>query len=181
MKRIIAVLAFCCAQVVLSSDALSADELIIPVLGESWFVAANTPPLDAFQAEKTDRGFHYQGAASQGFNISCFVEKPTNDRPGHEACFEHYWPLAKRNPTIDQDSVRVTKSTNYTKVSYDTTIGPLMHHANYYLSHEGRWLDIHVSTLSTLPSDKILTTFEESLQLRAKSSLRADAHGSTGN
>lgn len=177
MKRILVVTMWCMVLLDLNFRAVQADELIIPVLGEAWVVTADAPPLDAFQGEKSGQGFHYQAASSQGFNISCFVEKPANDKQGHEACLEYYWPKAKRNPMIDQKSVQIFKKANFSKVTYDVTAGVTMRNANYYIAHDGRWVDIHVSMLSTLPDEEILEDFEKSLRLRSVSSLLPKAAG----
>jgi hypothetical protein len=149
-------------------NTLRADPFTIPVLGESWSIALDTPALDVFQGRLHDEGYQFQGASSNGFNISCFVEKPANDKQGHAACFDYYWTKMKRNPLIDPKSVSISKQKNFVRVSYDyTTSSPKLpsQHVNYYIAHKDRWIDIHISMVPALSRKDVTAALEKSLKL----------------
>ncbi|QDV52244.1 hypothetical protein [Gimesia fumaroli] len=153
-----------------SSASLKADGFVAPILGESWFIVADTPTLAVFQGQLRKSGYQYQAASANGFNISAFVEQPANKSITHTGCFEHYWPKMKRNPLIDVDSVEIMKGDHFVKVSYDFKNIPAKapkHHVNYYMAYSQRWIDIHISMVSDLPREQILEDFEKSLQFRS--------------
>ena len=155
-------------------SVVCANELVVPVLGESWLIAAKTPPLQVFQGQRHDAGYRYQAATANGFNISCFVEEHPEKKIAHSDCIEHYWPKMKRNPLIDQKSVTISKAGRFVKVSYDyTSLSPKLpkHHTNYYISHNGRWIDIHISMPTALPRAEITKAFEGSLRFVPTASL----------
>ena len=173
MKNRLAVLTVLALAAILSPNTLRGDQLTIPVLGESWFIAAEAPPLQIFQGRRHDAGYQFQGASSDGFNVSCFVEKPHNDKKEHAACFDHYWSKMKRNPLIDQATVKISKEENFVRVSYDfTKLPPKLpkHHVNYYIVHNGRWIDIHISMVTAQPRKKVTAAFEKSLRFVAADS-----------
>lgn len=153
-----------------SSASLQADGFVAPILGESWFIVADTPALAVFQGQLRESGYQYQAASANGFNISAFVEQPADKSTAHAVCFEHYWPKMKRNPLIDVESVKIVKGDHFVKVSYDYKNIPdktPKHHVNYYVVHSQRWVDIHISMISDLPRKQITVNFENSLQFRS--------------
>ena len=126
------------------------EPFVVTVPGRGWQIHLQAPPLNKFAGHIQGDSFVFQAAGAGGFNVSAFVEEPSSNRSGHEACFEHYWPMAKRNPIIDQTSVKIVKSKKYVKVSYlvnppGQASGKTNRHVNYYFSHEGRWVDVHAS------------------------------------
>lgn len=165
-----------------SSTPVKADGFVAPILGESWFIVADTPTLAVFQGQLHKNGYQYQAASENGFNISAFVEQPATESTAHADCFEHYWPKMKRNPLIDIDSVEVVKGDHFVKVSYDYKDIPAKapkHHVNYYMAHNQRWIDIHISMISDLPREETIRDFETSLQFRSFSSSPKDTTKST--
>lgn len=164
------------------SAPLRADGFVVQILGESWFLVADTPTLAVFQGQLHENGYQYQAASAKGFNISVFVEQPATDSTAHADCFEHYWPKMKRNPLIDVDSVEIVKGDNFVKVSYECKDIPAnapKHHVNYYVAHNQRWVDIHVSMISDLPREQTIKDFEESLRFQSFSPSLKDATGTT--
>jgi hypothetical protein len=177
VKHILTLLLISAFSAVQPSGDCRADEFLVPVLGESFFLVAETPTLQVFQGQRHEAGYQYQAASADGFNVSCFVEKPSGDKKGHAACFEHYWPKMKRNPLIDQESVKISKQENFVRVSYEYTASlprAPKHHVNFYIEKSGRWLDIHISMLPDLPRDKVIKAFEESLKILPNASLQAN-------
>jgi hypothetical protein len=143
--------------------------LTIPAAG--WQIQLEAPPLEDFAGQTTGKNFAFQAAGNGGFNVSVFVEMPRSDRQGHEACYEHYWPLAKRNPLIDQGSVKVSKSEKHVKVEYiikppGTANGRENRHVNYYFAHQGRWVDVHASQSPSRDEEgKLFDVFDRGLSL----------------
>jgi hypothetical protein len=121
-----------------------------------------------FLGQSNGKDFSFRATSGEsGFNLSLFVEEPKKkNQATHEACFNHYWPLAKQNPLIEEDSVKTEKTDNYVKVSYDLTVGKdeTSPHVNYYFVFKDRWIDVHVSRFPSAADDKeIFAAFEKSL------------------
>lgn len=162
-----------CLLALLALAALGAapavEPFVVTVPDSGWRLTFEAPPLKNYAGQTKEDDFMFQGVGAAGFNVTAFVEAPANDRPGHEACYEHYWPMAKRNPMIDQASVRVTKSDRFVKVAYlikppGTQNGKANRHANFFIAHEGRWLDVHISQSPPRPDeDDLFAAFEKSL------------------
>ncbi|MEP3478733.1 MAG: hypothetical protein ABJZ55_05755 [Fuerstiella sp.] len=182
MNRIASVCVATALICTLSSTPLKADGFVAPILGESWFIVADTPSLVVFQGQLHENGYQYQAASAKGFNISVFVEQPATESRAHADCFEHYWPKMKRNPLIDADSVEIVRGEHFVKVSYDYKDIPAKapkHHVNYYVAHNQRWIDIHVSMVSDLPREQTIKEFEGSLRFRSFSPSRKDESKTT--
>jgi hypothetical protein len=152
-----------------SVDDDKTEPFVVTIPGGGWQINLNAPPLEEFAGQTTGKNFAFQAAGKGGFNVSAYVETPQSDRQGHEACYEHYWPLAKRNPLIDQASVKVVKSKNFVKVAYiinppGNANGKENRHVNYYFAYQGRWVDVHAS--QSPPRDdegKLFDAFERGL------------------
>jgi hypothetical protein len=164
--RAIFVATICVLAVSLSFQKLVADEpytLTIP--GQGWLVEFTAPPLLEFQGQTQNKSFIFQGVDRKGFNLSMFVEEPKNSQAGHEACFDFYWPKAKRNPLIDPTTVKIDKTPKFTKVTYQIKAGDSFSlNVNYYFAFQHRWIDLHVSKFPPAPEDEQkLTAFEKSI------------------
>jgi hypothetical protein len=111
----------------------------------------------------------YVGTADR-FNLSLYVERPgCAGESTHKANFECFWPKAKRNPMIDQASVKTTTTSDYIKVEYDIK-APFqgktitLRNINFLFAYQGKWMDLHVSIIEPTASDlSLLKTFEDSL------------------
>ena len=155
---------------------LNLEPTFVAVPGEGWLVEFSSPPLARYAGTRKGENFEFRAAGDGGFNLSIFVEAPEGPGKEHQDCYKHYWPLAKRNPMIDQKSVKVTKADDYVKVAYEIVVGEgddalRAENVNYYFAHEGRWVDVHVSLFP--PSDRdaeILRQFEQSLSRRPNKS-----------
>jgi hypothetical protein len=102
-----------------------------------------------------------RSATGTGFNLSLFVEKPAGAGTQHGDVFDHYWALSKRNPLIEEDSIKVERNQKFVKVSY--RIGP-MPNVNYYFAYKGRWVDLHISKLPFAKDDeKLFASFDQLL------------------
>jgi hypothetical protein len=145
--------------------ALADEPYTITIPGQGWYVSFESPPLRQFQGETRGKDFAFQATEKKAFNLSMFVEEPKEDDGTHEDCYDHYWPLAKRNPLIDQDSVKVEKGDKFVKVTYQVNAGNVNSlNANYYFAFHGRWIDLHVSFFPSAADDKDkLAAFEKSL------------------
>lgn len=152
-------------------DGAQVEPVAVTVPGQGWQIEFDAPPLLEFSGGRRGEAFQYRAAGERSFILSIFVEPPKGKGSHPTDCFEHYWPLAKRNPMIDQQSVKVTKTDDYVKVTY-TVIANVagtqskIANANYYFAHEGRWIDVHASIYP--PTDKEAETFqqfEQSLKL----------------
>ncbi|MBI3130930.1 MAG: hypothetical protein HYZ13_06195 [Acidobacteria bacterium] len=149
-------------------DATSGLETArIEVPGEGWSLSFQAPRLTQKKQATREGGFQWMANAAP-FVISFFAETPAGG-PTHQACFDHYWPLSSRNPTLDTRSIRISQSPTYHRVQYDcrgTYQGKpyLQRNVNYFFAFRGRWMDLHVSVLN--PSgegDGIFEGFDRSL------------------
>src|SRR4051812_46903502 len=116
MRTAIAVTMLVTLSLVTSQTAAGAEPFQLTVPGQSWSLAFESPPLLNFSGQAKDKRFQFRATGEAGFNLSVFVEEPKAKSDGHESCSNYYWPLAKRNPMIDQGSVKVTKTDQYVKV-----------------------------------------------------------------
>ena len=167
--------ASCCVAALISlftipaSGEVQTEPFVVTVPGRGWQIHLEAPPLSNFAGQTKGENFMFQAAGAGGFNVSAFVEVPKADGTGHEACFDHYWPLAKRSPLVDQASVKVVKSAKYVKVSYRINQlgganGKANIHVHYYMAHEGRWLDVHASQSPAREDEGLLfEAFEKGL------------------
>ena len=152
--------------IAISCQSILADELYtLTIPGQGWSVAFAAPPLLEFQGQSNGKSFVYQAADRKAFNLSLFVEEPKNSQTGHEACFNYYWPKSKRNPMIDQATVKIEKMPKFVKVMYrikaeeSTALN-----ANYYFAFHDRWIDLHVSLFPPAPdNEQKLAAFEKSI------------------
>lgn len=146
--------------------ATRADEpFTLTIPGQGWTVDFESPPLKQFQGESKGKTFVFRATEEKAFNLSLFVEEPKNSETGHEACFNYYWPRSKRNPMIDQKSVKIEKTPKYVKVTYQILAGDSnAANANFYFAFQGRWIDLHVSRYpAAAGDDEKLAAFEKSI------------------
>lgn len=138
--------------------ASRAEERTFPIPGEGWRVVVDVPPLT--KIEEPRRGVDYTLKAQSGrFNLSLFVERPQSAQGSHKECYEFYWAQSRRNPAIDQQSVRVTPGGRYYRVEYVISIpfqGKRLKHknVNYYFVFNRRWVDLHISFLEPNARDE---------------------------
>ena len=132
------------------SSSINAEPVTLTIPGEGWSISFDAPPITGFKGSTSEAGFRYQGASDDGFNIPVFVETRKGEGRGHEACANHYWPLAKRNPLIDQSTVSIEKAEEFVRVSYRLRgrrqgIQFDVPNINLYFEHNGKWVDVHIS------------------------------------
>ncbi len=153
----------------ISLPSRSAEPFTVTIPGQGWTIVFESPSLQNFKGQSNDKAFQFQANGEGGLNLSIFVEDPSNKDAGHAACADYYWPLAKRNPMIDQDSVKTTKLDNFVKVTYNVKAGAkTAANVNYYFAFQGKWIDVHISRFPSSEDDaKILAAFEKSLIYKA--------------
>lgn len=138
--------------------------------GETWKVQFQAPPFAVVQSGPTRGGHMYRGSAKVGFHMSIFVEEKVGKGHGHKACADYYWPLAKRNPMIDQATVETKQEKGFVKVSYRirTKLDGIKvdsPHVHLYSEYKGKWIDVHISKFPFKDSDqKLLDDFIKSLK-----------------
>ena len=146
-----------------------AESTTITIPDQGWTLSFDSPSLEHFSGDAKGKDFVFNAADEGGFSLSIYVEEPKNAKTGHEACFDYYWPLAKRNPLIDAKSATIEKSDHFVKVSYNVTVSDggektTVRNVNYYFAFQGRWVDVHVSRYLSGDDDaKLFDTFERSL------------------
>lgn len=152
--------------VALMHQAMLADEpFTITIPGQGWSVAFEAPPLSQFQGQSHGKTFIFQGTEPKAFNVSMFVEEAKSKDSTNESCFKYYWPLAKRNPLIDQQSVKKETLPKFIKVTYlvrahESTAFDV----NYYFAFQGCWVDLHASWFpAATDADQKLAAFEKSI------------------
>lgn len=158
---------------VLSKAAYSTKSKFVrnsfPVPKEAWGIEFEGPQLKVIKERTTEGGYAVLASAGP-MNVSIHVEKPRGDATSHQACYEFYWPKAKRNPLIDQPSAKVTSTKDFHRVQYVISPDPAgeirMTHVNYFLAHGGRWIDVHVSFAEPLPTEaETLSKIDKSLRV----------------
>ena len=133
----------------------------IPISGQGWKIRIPDPGLGQLQQQSGPGQFACRSTTGTGFNLSLFVEKPAGAGTKHGDVFEHYWTLSKKNPLIEEDSVKVERNEKFVKVSY--RLGP-MPNVNYYFAYKGRWIDLHISKLPFAKEDeKLFASFDQLL------------------
>jgi hypothetical protein len=150
---------------VTSRESLADEPFKLTIPDQGWTIAFESPPLRQFQGETKGKSFIFQATEQKSFHLSLFVEEPKNKDNTHEACFNYYWQLAKRNPMIDPSSIKVDKSSKFVKVTYRIKVDDASAlNANYYFAFQGRWIDLHVSWFPPAAGDEQkLTAFEKNL------------------
>ncbi|MBS0210047.1 MAG: hypothetical protein JSS27_13950 [Planctomycetes bacterium] len=136
--------------VVVAPRSAWAEPFTVNVPSQGWRIEMDVPPLAQFMGESKGPAFIFRSATADGLNLSIFVEPPSGKILTHEACYQRYWPLAKQNPIIDLDSVKVAQNDRYVKVSYECKVPQgtktiQNRHVNYYFFYKGRFCDVHVS------------------------------------
>ena len=156
-----------------SKPIAGAEPFRLTVPNQGWFLTFESPPLINYLGQTKGKNFQFRAVGETGFNVSMFVEEPKAKADGHEACFNYYWPLAKRNPMVDQKTVKVTKTDRYVKVSYSIKVRDgdkevASPHVNYYFAFQDRWMDVHTSRYPPgKDDDDVLGMFEKSISYRA--------------
>jgi hypothetical protein len=157
------------AVLLVQTSARSAEPFTVTVPGQGWTIAFESPSLQNYKGQSNDKAFQFQAMGEGGFNLSIFVEEAGAKEGGHAACADNYWPLAKRNPMIDQESAKTTKTDNFVRVAYNIKAGDganvkIVANINYYFAFQGKWIDVHISRYPSTAADAdILASFEKSL------------------
>jgi len=131
----------------------AAAELEVPIPGRGWKLRLLNPALGVLQQHNEPDRFVCRAESAEGFHLSLFVEKPDGPGNQHADVFNHYWPQAKQNPLIQQDSVKISHEQKFVKVEYVTAGMP---NVNYYFAFKGRWVDLHISKLPFAKKDEAL-------------------------
>lgn len=169
MPSKLAVRLLCVAVVTLpvSSTAL-ADRSVIKIPGQQWAITFESPALLGAQEQSQDGGFAFR-ANSGLFNISVFVEKPGRSGATHQDCYQFYWPDASRNPRIEKTSIVARETSNYVRVEYNIVTDMQgrrvrQKNVNYYIAHERKWIDVHISFVEPGEKDaQMFAAFDETL------------------
>ena len=142
----------------------------IEVPGSGWSVSFDAPPLSKKQESKNGSDYAFR-ANSGRFNLSFFVETPKSDGRSNKDCYNFYWPQSSKNPLISKESVVMTEANDYVRVQYDVVAQiegrtVRQRNVNYYVYHNGKWVDVHISLIDpTAADDYIFSTFDKSLRL----------------
>jgi hypothetical protein len=163
---------FCTAvfAVLIMTSAADAEPLTLTIPGTGWYIAFDAPSLTKFQGQAAESGFQYQAASASGFNISIFVEEKGGEDSGNKACSDFYWPLAKRNPMIDQSTVTTRTEKDFVVVSYRVRgeqkgVKFDIPNVNLYFEYQGKWVDVHISKYPFEDADQqVLDDFVNSLR-----------------
>ncbi|HEY1081961.1 MAG TPA: hypothetical protein VGE29_06855 [Prosthecobacter sp.] len=154
----------------LLASPVPAETVSVPVSDQGWSIEMDAPAFE--KKSGSDQGPNYVYNANSGrFNLSFFVE-PKAGGNSHRECFEHYWPMASRNPLIDKSTIRISHTDRYYRVAYDIIVppkppyGPLAHrNVNYFFAFEDKWVDVHISIIKPEAADaKLLEAFDEGLK-----------------
>lgn len=147
--------------------ALRPVTLSIPRQG--WYLGFDAPPLTKrHESDSPDQYIYF--ASSGRVNLSVHIETPgCNGGALHADFYNCFWPQARRNPRIVQDSVLATNTPRFYKISYETLTSwndqlIRQRHINFLIAYRGKWTDLHISIVEPTEEDgKLLAAFEESL------------------
>jgi len=141
--------------------ASAARNLKIEIPNQGWSIGILNCGFGRLAKESNGGQFICRGMAENGLNLSIFVESPHGSGTGTEDVYKYYWPKASRNPLLDVQSVKMEKDERFVKVTYTTLDMP---NVNFYFTHKGKWVDVHISTLSDAKTaDKIFAEFQSQL------------------
>lgn len=161
------------------STKLELQKNAFAVPNQSWGVEFLAPELNIYQSQS--RRDRYQVLAGAGrMNVSIHVEpRPAESDKTHKSCGDFYWRKASRNPMIDTASIKITEAAGYHRVQYATKKDrrgiPKLTHVNYYLAHEDRWIDVHVSFVEGCTvEDEIWQAIDKSLAIATLKSKTAN-------
>lgn len=91
-----------------------------------------------------------------GLTISVFIEKAEQEGNSIE-CRNVYWTKAEKSP-LAKDNLKKYESSNIAFVEHDTKEyqGKKVdyHSLNAYISHDGYWIDVHISKIGYTENDK---------------------------
>ncbi|MFZ2642187.1 MAG: hypothetical protein WA117_14405 [Verrucomicrobiia bacterium] len=148
---------------------LRADEKVFVIPEEGWRVLVDAPFMDRVEEARHGTDYRFKGHGDR-FNLSFFVERPQSASGGHKECYEFYWSHGRRNPLIDQSSVRVSSDPRYYRVEYQV-VAPFkgkefkQKHVHYYFVFNRRWMDLHISVFEPKPADEeIFRGFDRGLR-----------------
>ena len=158
------------AVTLLFSSLVNAEPTIFnfPYSKSDFGLVINLPNLVKTKEKgNVDENYQFNGV-SDNFIVSFFVEKQKSNASTNDSVYKYYWPLAIKNPLIDESSVVKSETSNYVKVeSSFKDIGQNkinVKNFNYYLVASERLVDVHISITNQSEKDKeILIAFENSL------------------
>jgi tetratricopeptide (TPR) repeat protein len=149
-----------CQHISTSAQGLKADisNLSMPVI--DWSLC-----MDLKDFNVQENNFSPDGTSRQIFadknkdlEVSVFIEKADHEGNAVE-CRKFYWSKAEKSP-FSKDNLKQYEKSDIAFVEHDTKEyeGKKVdyHSMNAYLSHEGYWIDIHISKTGYTTNDKIL-------------------------
>lgn len=160
----------CC---LLAAGTALAEPARFEIPSTGWGIAFEAPPLSAKQERRGSEDYAFR-ANSGRFNLSFFVEAPRGAGSTHADVYRYYWTRASGNPLIDKSTIVINELPAWVRVQYDLQIEYAgrklrQRHVNYFIAHEGKWVDVHISIIEPLPEDEqVFGAFDQSLKLGGK-------------
>ncbi|MDR1679593.1 MAG: hypothetical protein LBR81_07435 [Prevotellaceae bacterium] len=137
------------------------DNLLLGLPSEDWELSID---LKDFTIEKSnldaEAGSIYLLATKKdiGMTVSVFIEKAAREG-NYIDCRSYYWEKAAKSP-LPKENLKLYEKAEIAFVEYDVESyqGKKInyHSLNAYLSHEGYWIDVHISKTQYQVSDVAL-------------------------
>lgn len=170
------------------STLVNAEQIFnFPYSKSNFGLVINLPNLVKTKDKgNIDENYQFNGN-SDNFIISFFVEKQKSNAGTNESVYNYYWPLAMKNPMVDESSVIKTETEHYVKVESgykDIGLNKVnIKNYNYYMVAAGRWVDVHLSISDQTEKDiEILKAFEKQLLVTDNvSKLMSEAYKNISN
>lgn len=140
----------------------SAAEIKVPLIGLGWQIAFEGPILQKSSFDYPQGTIQFR-ATSKRFNVSLFVEPPTESAAmgTHASCRDFYWSKIKRDPSIVTNTIKLSTRPNCEVVAYrsEGKLGAASYvqdGLHCFFVHDGKWVDLHASVIAPTPDDNKL-------------------------
>lgn len=147
--------AFIAASLLLVGGPAVAEDLVIPVSGQSWALEFDAPPLTRITEGVDTPGHVYTGTGGK-LTVSLHVYDPDCEGgDSNESLAAYFDPKIRRNPYLVPGTLKRRDARNPAggvEFAYliEAEVGGrkiLAFNMNYVFAHEKKWADLHVSVV----------------------------------
>lgn len=160
MKTMYQKLAIAFLLMFLSTTVYAQESYKIP--SEDWVLEIDLEDFKVlqkgFSSDSTAFQLMAEGKNGSQFTLSIFIEKAV-EQGDKEKCRDYYWTKAAKSP-LEKEHLKKYETKDLAIVEHDTKKynGQKIdyHSMNAYLSHQGYWVDVHISKIAYSKKDKAL-------------------------
>lgn len=143
------------------SNATAAESMSLTLPDLNWALQINSPGFEIQSGGLRPDGLATKAMAqnnSTGIILSVFIEPAQNDGDNH-ACRDYYWSGLQKSPATEGNPVFSDKG-NMALLKYDIKefqgVKIDQKHVNAYIVKDNFWIDVHLSKVNYVASDKEL-------------------------